>query len=145
MIPSILKIIPCSLFALKVFLKSTKHVTFDKQVPDEQSDINNLSGSSAASNGIVNIRSTFDESLVQNGPTSEMANDSTAFVKTITNGHQGVGVPAVSSNVAVTSLEKSVLIEELIQTLRETYDRMPAHLLQYELAKAKALSVLKFT
>ena len=91
------------------------------------------------------MRSTFDESLVQNGSSTEMANDSTAFVRTISNGHQGVGVPAVSSNVAATSLEKSVLIEELIQTLRETYGRMPAHLLQYELAKAKALSALTFT
>ena len=78
-----------------------------------------------------------------------MGNDSTAFIRTLNKGLHDVGVAGnglpISSNGAVTSLEKSVLIEELIQTLRETYDRMPVHLLQYELAKAKALSVLKFT
>ncbi len=88
------------------------------------------------------MRSTFDEGLVQNGSSTQIDNDSTAFVRTINNGHQGVGVSAVSSKYLE---EKTVLIEELIQTLRETYDRMPAHLLQYELAKAKALSALKFT
>ena len=73
-----------------------------------------------------------------------MANDRTTFIRTISNGHQGVGVSPVSSNGTVASLEKSVLIEELIQIHRETYDHMPVHLLQYELAKAKALSTLKF-
>ena len=52
---------------------------------------------------------------------------------------------SVSSNGDIDNSEKLALIEELLQTLRDNYERMPAHLLQYELAKAKAMSVVKFT
>ena len=100
-------------------------------------------------NGLVNMQTTFTESSVHNGTSSDVDNPSTSFIRATRNGHVGMDATenalSMSPNEDITSLEKSALVEELVQTLRETYERMPAHLLQYELVKAKAMSVVKFT
>ena len=71
------------------------------------------------------------------------------YLRSTSNGHVGMDINdsglSLSSNGDVSLTEKSALIEELIQTLRETYERMPSHLIQYELAKAKSMSVIKYT
>ena len=71
------------------------------------------------------------------------------YLRSTSNGHVGMDINdsglSLSSNGDISTSEKSALIEELIQTFRDTYERMPSHLIQYELAKAKAMSVIKFT
>ena len=89
------------------------------------------------------------ENSVHNGVSSSIDTNGTSYLRTPSNGHMAMEVNesnlSVSSNGDIDNSEKLALIEELLQTMRDNYERMPAHLLQYELAKAKAMSVVKFT
>ena len=112
-------------------------------------DINTFEGSSSSGNGLINVRTSLTENSVLNGSPSPTNANGISFIRSASNGDVGMDITdngiSVSSNGDVLNSEKSVLIEDIVQTLRETYERMPAHLLQYELAKAKALLSVKFT
>ena len=97
----------------------------------------------------MNVRTSLTENSLHNGASPAIDTNGTAYLRSTSNGHMSIDVNdsnlSVSSNGDMDNSEKSALLEELIQTLRENYERMPSHLLQYELAKAKAMSVVKFT
>ena len=95
---------------------------------------------SSFSNGMLS-----DDSFVQNGASVVSGNTHNAamFVRGLSS--NGDNINGSFNGAADSNDEKAALIEELTHTLRETYERMPAHLLQYELVKAKALSALKFS
>ena len=132
----------CSAFSTIVFLVFSK-------VPGDVQDINTFEGSSSSGNGLINVRTSLTENSVLNGSPSPTNANGISFIRSASNGDVGMDITdngiSVSSNGDVLNSEKSVLIEDIVQTLRETYERMPAHLLQYELAKAKALLSVKFT
>ena len=100
-------------------------------------------------NGGINIRASATENSAYNGASPTIDSNGTAYLRSTSNGHSGIDINdsglSLSPNGDISITEKSALIEELIQTLRETYERMPSHLIQYELAKAKAMSVIKYT
>ena len=122
---------------------------FFSKVPGDVQDINTFEGSSSSGNGLINVRTSLTENSVLNGSPSPTNANGISFIRSASNGDVGMDITdngiSVSSNGDVLNSEKSVLIEDIVQTLRETYERMPAHLLQYELAKAKALLSVKFT
>ena len=115
-------------------------------MPGDANEISSFAGNNAVGNGIL---TAFTESSAHNASSSDnMDNDSASFLRDTSNGHAGLNLSENGLSVStedITSMEKSDLIEELVETLRETYERMPAHLLQYELIKAKAMSAVKFT
>ena len=97
----------------------------------------------------MNVRTSLTENSLHNGSSPAMDVNGTAYLRSTSNGHMGMDVNdcnlSASSNGDIDNSEKSALLEELMQTLRDNYERMPTHLLQYELAKAKAMSVVKYT
>jgi len=118
-------------------------------VPGEGNDISPYDGNVSLGNGGINIRASATENSAYNGASPTIDSNGTAYLRSTSNGHSGIDINdsglSLSSNGDISITEKSALIEELIQTLRETYERMPSHLIQYELAKAKAMSVIKYT
>ena len=119
------------------------------QTPGDGQDITSYESNNSLSSGLINIRTSTTENSGHNGASPSIDTNGTPFLRSTSNGHMGIDVNdtslSVSSNGDVTNSEKCALIEELVQTLRENYEKMPSHLIQYELAKAKAMSVVKFT
>ena len=85
------------------------------------------------------MQSPLTENSSQNGVSPVIDTNGT---KWDTNGYKRY--PGVEASSDFDHSEKLALIEELVQTWRDTFERMPTHLLQYELAKAKAMSIVKF-
>ena len=111
------------------------------QEPGDAQDISLYEGNNSINDASTNMHSPLTENSSHNGVSPVIDTNGT---KWDTNGYKRYPGVEASSDTDFDHSEKLALIEELVQTWRDTFERMPTHLLQYELAKAKAMSIVKF-